>query len=157
MIGSFKSKLPFDPHWTEKEYNPGGSRDDLGIETLGESILSDLLPGINNQTRRARYYSFWAWVLRDFINDPDTKHTQSNLYAWLRRREAALIFANLSHDCGGAAGAYCQGSTWRPAFRLSSDQSLLALLSSALYVGSLPSSVPFGVGLWWVMPSRFRS
>ena len=101
---------PHDPQWTEKEFSTGGSRDDLGLETLGESILSDLLPGINNQTRRARYYSFWAWVLRDFINDSDTKHTQPSLYEWLRRRESALILANLSHDCGGGASGSTIGS-----------------------------------------------
>ena len=58
-----------DPQWTQAEYKPGGGRDALGIETLSESILSELLPGITNQTRRARYYAFWAWVLRDFIRD----------------------------------------------------------------------------------------
>jgi hypothetical protein len=105
---------PYDPHWTEREFSAGGSRDDLGIETLGQAILSDLLPGVNNQTRRARYYSFWAWVLRDFINDRDTKHTQSSLYEWLRRRESALILANLSHDCGGgAAGSTIGGRVWQ--------------------------------------------
>ena len=107
------NRKSFDPHWTEIEYNPGGSRDDLGIETLSEAILADLLPGINNQTRRARYYSFWAWVLRDFINDPDVFHDQANLYEWLRRREDALIMAYLAHGCeGGAAGTIIGSSVW---------------------------------------------
>jgi hypothetical protein len=70
-------KNPFDPHWTEQIYDAGNARDDLGLETLSESILSDLLPGINNQTRWARYYSFWAWVLRDFIQDPQANHTHA--------------------------------------------------------------------------------
>lgn len=108
-----KPKPMLDPEWTEKEYRHGGSRDDLGIETLGESILADLLPGINNQTDRARYYSFWAWVLRDFINDPHAQHTQRNLYKWLRRREAALILGNLSHDCGvNVAGTTIGRKVW---------------------------------------------
>ncbi len=50
----------YDPHWTEREYTRGGSRDDLGIETLSQAIVADLLPRINNQTRRGRYYFFWA-------------------------------------------------------------------------------------------------
>ena len=45
------NKIPlmgrYDPQWTEREYTRGGSRDDLGIETLSEAILADLLPGIN--------------------------------------------------------------------------------------------------------------
>jgi len=98
--------LQFDPIWTEKEFNKGGARDDLGIETLGESILADLLPGINNQTRRARYYSFWAWVLNGFIQDTDAKpHTQSKFWEWLRGREDTFILAYLSHNCQtGLAG-----------------------------------------------------
>ena len=43
----------YDPARTEREYSEGGARDDLGIEILSESILADLLPGINNQTHRA--------------------------------------------------------------------------------------------------------
>ena len=35
----------YDPQWTEREYTRGGSRDDLGIETLSEAILADLAHG----------------------------------------------------------------------------------------------------------------
>jgi hypothetical protein len=66
----------YDPSWGEVEYLPGGARDALRLETVGEAILEDLLPGINNQTRRARYYSFWAWVLHEFIRDEDAVHNQ---------------------------------------------------------------------------------
>ena len=99
----------YDPHWTQPEYKSGGARDALRLETLSESILSDLLPGINNQTRRARYYSFWAWVLYDFIRDTDATHTQAGLYEWLRRREAVLILAYLAHGCGGGVAGTEQG------------------------------------------------
>ncbi|MCC6955204.1 MAG: hypothetical protein IT316_00330 [Anaerolineales bacterium] len=103
----------FDPHWTEREYPAGGARDDLGIETLGEAILADLLPGINNQTSRARYFSFWAWVLRDFIRDTDLTHNQAAFYEWLRRREDALILAYLAHGCNsGAAGTEIGSDVW---------------------------------------------
>jgi hypothetical protein len=100
----------FDPLWTEIEFTAGGARDDLGIETLSEAILADLLPGINNQTRRARYYSFWAWIVRDFILDANARHTQAGLYEWLRKREDALILAYLAHGCGGGAAGTEQGS-----------------------------------------------
>ena len=105
----------YDPEWTEQEFKAGGARDDLGIETLGEAILADLLPGINNQTRRARYYSFWAWALNDFINDPDVQpHTQTKFWEWLRSREDTLILAYLYHNCGGGlAGTTIGASKWR--------------------------------------------
>jgi hypothetical protein len=87
----------YDPQWTQPEYQPGGDCDALRLETLSESILANLLPGINNQTRHARYYSFWAWVLRDFILDADTTHTQESLYEWLRRHDEVLILVYLIH------------------------------------------------------------
>jgi hypothetical protein len=121
----------YDPHWIEREYARGGARDDLGIETLSEGILADLLPGINNQTRRARYYSFWAWVLRDFILDSDVTHTQANFYEWLRRREAVLILAYLSHGCSGGAAGTAQGfevwSNGEPGFYPLEWKSLLSV------------------------------
>ena len=97
----------YDPHWTEREYTRGGSRDDPGIETLSQAIVADLLPRINNQTRRARYYSFWAWVLHGFIYDEDATPTQAGFYRWLRSREDTLSLACLGHGCeGGAAGRF---------------------------------------------------
>ncbi len=103
----------YDPQWTQLEYSAGGGRDDLGAETLGESILADLLPGINNQTRRARYYSFWAWALRDFILDKNAVHTQAGFYDWLRRREDTLVLAYLAHGCdSGAAGTEQGNRVW---------------------------------------------
>jgi hypothetical protein len=110
MLADTFLREKFDPHWTEIEYKRGGGRDFLGVETLSEGILADLLPGINNQTRRARYYSFWAWVLHDFIYDQDATHTQAGFYQWLRRRESALILAYLSHGCGGGAAGTDQGN-----------------------------------------------
>ena len=90
------TRQTYDPNWTEPEYGLAArGRDFLGIETLSEAILADLLPGINNQTRRARYYSFWAWMLRDFIRDAGATHTQE---AWRAiRANAAAPSQNASH------------------------------------------------------------
>ena len=83
------------------------------MENFGELILGDLLPGINNQTRRARYYSFWAWVLHGFIHDGSASHTQRGFYQWLRGPEAMLIFAHFAHGhATGVAGTNIGGRKW---------------------------------------------
>lgn len=93
----------FDPKWTDLHYPPGGARDALRLETVGEAILEELLPGINTVTHRARYYSFWAWVLHEFIKEHEVSeedlpgHTQQDFYEWLRPREDMLILAHLAH------------------------------------------------------------
>ncbi len=49
MITQLIHQERYDPHWTEIEYKSVlRGRDFLGVETLSESILVDLLPGINN-------------------------------------------------------------------------------------------------------------
>lgn len=112
----------FDPQWTEPEYRAGGARDDLGIETLSETITADLMPGINNATRRARYYSFWAWALNDFINDQNAHHTQNKFWEWSRNREDVLILAYLAHNCNsGLAGTTIGSKVWKEGSELSYD------------------------------------
>ncbi len=106
----------FDPRWTDPHYPRGGARDALRLETAGGAILEDLLPGINTLTSRARYYSFWAWVLHEFIKaheefaegheSPDNDLlgiTQQDFWRWLRPREDMLILAYLAH--GHTTGA----------------------------------------------------
>ena len=105
--------LPYDPYWTEMAFSSGRGRDALGIETHGELILTHLLPGINNQTSRARYYSFWAWCLRDFIEDPNAGHTRQGFYEWMRPRDDMLILAFLAHGHeSGIAGTEAGKKAW---------------------------------------------
>ncbi len=54
------------------------------------SIFTDLLPGITNVTTRARYYSFYPWLLRSYdrrFTHSDTDHLQQTL------RRAECLFA----------------------------------------------------------------
>jgi hypothetical protein len=90
------------------------------METTGEAILEELLPGINTVTRRARYYSFWAWVLHDFIKEHESSekdtlgYTQQDFYDWLRPREDMLILAHLAHGhTTGAVGIDQGHKVWR--------------------------------------------
>ncbi len=67
--------------------------------------------GINNQTRRARYYSFWAWALNEFRNDENAEHNnQQGFYKWARNREDVLILAYLLHNCGGGIAGTMQAA-----------------------------------------------
>ena len=51
--------------WVKPAHEIGGL-DHLGVQAPCIHIYSDLLPGITNVTDRARYYSFYPWLLSRF-------------------------------------------------------------------------------------------
>jgi hypothetical protein len=65
-------------------------QDHLGTQAPCVSIFTDLLPGITNVTSRARYYSFYPWLLWSYGHryaGGDTQHLQQTL------RRAECLFA----------------------------------------------------------------
>ncbi len=65
-------------------------QDHLGTQAPCVSIFTDLLPGITNVTSRARYYSFYPWLLWSYERryaGGDTEHLQMTL------RRAECLFA----------------------------------------------------------------
>ncbi len=73
-------------------HNPG--LDQLGLNLTGERIFDLLLPGLNNVTKRIRYYSFYSWFF-DWYAEEITDLTQFSQIKYLRRAEflVALISA----------------------------------------------------------------
>lgn len=71
-------------------------QDHLGTQAPCVSIFTDLLPGITNVTSRARYYSFYPWLLWSYgrrYADHDTEHLQRTL----RRAECLFALVGASH------------------------------------------------------------
>lgn len=104
-----------DPHWTEADYLAKKTMvDDLGMEAEGRfNLIPRLTPGSTGQTRRARYYSFWTWVLDEFRRDISIEHNSRTFTQYLRRYENAMLLAYLAHDCGGGAvGVEQAGKVW---------------------------------------------
>ena len=57
------------PQWTSeitKEFVTG--EDMLGVEGAAQGYQQEYIPGIITVTDRARYYSFYAWVLSRYIH-----------------------------------------------------------------------------------------
>ena len=95
--------IDYRPQWTtELAQNWVVGEDHLGIEGAAQSYQQYLVPGIITTTDRARYYSFYAWVLYRFINDPDSSRLMRDFRGpWFRRHEVALIHAGYSHHMQG--------------------------------------------------------
>lgn len=81
------------PRWTKRVLTEGG-RDPLGLSRVAFMITDYLLSGIVTTTSRARYYSFYSWVLWNIANEEPPVDFQDFVDA-LRRREAAMALATL--------------------------------------------------------------
>lgn len=82
------------PLWVEKVGRSGG-RDHLSLESVGQAILEEITTGISNITKRARYYSFYCWVIKSFF-DSDTKKTRKNYRKYMRRASFLYTMSNSS-------------------------------------------------------------
>lgn len=81
------------PQWTEKYSQGEGGRDHLAYEYVGVLMLERLLPGISNITRRARYYSFFAWVIYRFLQSSEKKN-HSAFRKYLKIKSLAFLYGN---------------------------------------------------------------
>ena len=67
--------------------------DPLGVQALSITIYGRLLPGITNVTDRARYYSFYPWVIRAF----DKSRPDMTLSDWVRRSDCLFTMIGIRH------------------------------------------------------------
>jgi hypothetical protein len=83
---------PPEPLWTEKIFKTDSGEDFLGIQSVQNNIVGYLLPGIITITTRARYYSFYSWLISEYGHG----HPKGwSLNHFVKRREQAFVMANL--------------------------------------------------------------
>lgn len=108
------------PQWTAElteDYVKG--EDQLGIQGAAQSFQQYLVPGVITTTDRARYYSFYAWVLYRFIHLTGSTRLLSDFRgSFFRRHEIALILSSYCHHkdkgvIGGLVGSGTNNSKAR--------------------------------------------
>ena len=90
-----------EPRLNDPEYSKIVGEDHLGIRYVAINMSDSLQPGITSITPRARYWSFFAWVLYDFIKmdfseDKRFEKTLSNFKSYLKQQECFYIYANIA-------------------------------------------------------------
>ncbi|HIO96964.1 MAG TPA: hypothetical protein EYG71_03455 [Leucothrix sp.] len=107
-----------------------GGLDHLGVQAPCIQIYGQLLPGITNVTDRARYYSFYTWLLKKF--DDHGWRTQEEIIDKLRKADClfslisirhGLLSDNYSEHAGSAVGS----NTLLPALESLGTDSVLVL------------------------------
>ncbi|MFN8175820.1 MAG: hypothetical protein U0T02_12210 [Solirubrobacteraceae bacterium] len=88
--------------WVEPGLREIAGQDPLGIQTITtDRILPALLPGVLALSRRARYFSIYAFLLRRYEQNAG-RATNQGLDDFIRHREFELgAAANLCTHCGG--------------------------------------------------------
>src|SRR5258705_8197516 len=71
--------------------------DHLGVRAPCEAIYSQLVPGITNVTDRARYYSFYPWLVWA-TNQHKGPLKNEPFYVVLRRADCLLTLIAARHD-----------------------------------------------------------
>lgn len=122
---------PGAPRWLQPSLDVREGRDPLGLQTTTQDRLTPvLLPGILELSRRARYFSFHAWLLHTFRErrfSPDS----ATLSGFIKAREwdYGLAVLRCPHGCGsspvgaqslrplaGQPGPYPRGESVKSAF-----------------------------------------
>jgi hypothetical protein len=70
--------------------------DPLGAQAPAINIYGQLLPGITNVTDRARYYSFYPWMVWAYDQLPGEK-TQAGFVEWVRRADCLFTMIGIRH------------------------------------------------------------
>jgi hypothetical protein len=84
-----------ETNWVKKTYYAKGL-DPLGIQAPAIQIYGQLLPGITNVTDRARYYSFYPWMILAYEMQ-DRDRTYSDLETWIRRSDCLFTMIGIRH------------------------------------------------------------
>ena len=84
------------PAWIESDLLVVNGRDPLGLDAIATyRIMPELLPGILQLSRRARYFSFFAYLLSVFRSHVD-QPTMQTLDQFIRRAEYEYGYAVLT-------------------------------------------------------------
>ena len=81
--------------WVKKPYHTKGL-DPLGAQAPCINIYGQLLPGITNVTDRARYYSFYPWVVWTFDKFSNDR-SETAFVEWVRRADCLFTLISVRH------------------------------------------------------------
>lgn len=94
-MSAAETKWPLHgPDWLERDRNVIDGLDHLGIQVVSINLYGSLLPGITNVTDRARYYSFYPWVLHRYAQRGASESSRNEWRSWIRRLDYAFALAS---------------------------------------------------------------
>lgn len=92
--------LQIDIDWIERDRRVIDGLDHLGIELVSVNLYQNLLPGLTNVTERARYFSFYPWVVHRYAQEGPSVRTKDAWWNWFRPLDFAYGLACISYESG---------------------------------------------------------
>jgi hypothetical protein len=136
-----------EPRWVERTFRRTEGRDPIGMQTITiDRIMPVLMPGILALTRRARYFSFYCFLLKEYQDRRQTA-TNSALSQFIKAREFeyALAVQRCPNGCGSQSAGVVGKQTVGPIARRQ---------VSAFERGESVESHLGGYGLYYRTPLR---
>ena len=88
------------PDWIESTLDIKAGRDPLGLQTITQDqAMPMLVPGVLALSRRARYFSFYPFLLREF-QERQLPPTNQRLSEFMKWRELDLAVAVMLCELG---------------------------------------------------------
>jgi hypothetical protein len=87
-----------DIDWIERDRRVIDGLDHLGIELVSVNLYQALLPGLTNVTERARYYSFYPWIIHRYAQEGPSDRTKEAWWNWFRPLDFAYALACIAHE-----------------------------------------------------------
>src|ERR1035441_4474817 len=91
-------KQDYEIDWILRDRKVIDGLDHLGIELVSVNLYQTMLPGLTNVTERARYYSFYPWVLHRFAQDGPKERSKRNWRTWFRSLDFAYAAACAAYE-----------------------------------------------------------
>ncbi len=112
------------PDWLLRDKHVIEGLDQLRIQVVSVQIYRTLLPGLTNVTDRARYFTFFPWVLHRFAQRGETSSSRATWHRWNREFEYgyALACAIAEADAAEAGTAVIGVDAARSAVRSEEDE-----------------------------------
>src|SRR6185369_11833717 len=93
-----KSVSQVDVDWIQRDRRVIDGLDHLGIELVSVNLYQALLPGLTNVTERARYYSFYPWIIHRYAQEGPEERTKEAWWNWFRPLDFGYAVACLAHE-----------------------------------------------------------
>src|SRR5205814_1042844 len=87
-----------DIQWIQRDRRIIDGLDHLGIQLVSVNLYQAMLPAISNVTERARYYSFYPWVLHRYAQEGPTVRDKVSWRRWFRALEFSYAVACVAYE-----------------------------------------------------------